>query len=579
VNILFRFGFVLVLMVGLIVGKTDFILAAEAGSQIVTSQAQQEIDSQKDQDLQKKLSQPQTQSGSPNQAQEEGNSANEANNSKEKFLVKKIDVQGATIATKKEIDKIIAPYQGTMMSLVDAQKVADLITDIYRNKGYITSRAYIAPQTMIDNVLTIKVIEGRLGTVDVKGTKYFSTHLLKRELHLTQDGYFDYSALQKSLVYINQHPDRVVNTILVPGQEPGTTDVLVNVKDRLPIHAGFIYDNYGSPYIDSDRYALTLEDNNLLGFDDRMFAKIQSSNENYMRFGQLQYVVPVTETLNIGAYGIYSHLRLTKQFAALDATGDARVLGLFFDKALIQQDHFEWRINGGFDYKNISNNDLGVLISRDKERVLKLGTEMDITDHFGRTIIDPEIDVGLPDFLNGMASKDALASRLGSGGSFQKWDMSVYRLQPLPFDTSLLWKNQAQWSHETLPAGEEFELGGPTSVRGYGPEEAAGDKGLYSALEWSVPPYFIPDYMKVPFTQVGLKDSFRFVTFYDFGFAHLNDVAAGEEKNTTLRSYGYGFRLNVRDNLTVRLEVGYPLGRKPADGSNAQPWIEVTMKY
>jgi len=76
-----------------------------------------------------------------------------------------------------------------------------------------------------------------------------------------------------------------------------------------------------------------------------------------------------------------------------------------------------------------------------------------------------------------------------------------------------------------------------------------------------------------------LKDSLRLVTFYDQGFAHLNSVGVGEEKNVTLRSYGYGFRLNVRDSLTVRLEIGYPIGRKSADGSNAQPWLEVTMKY
>jgi hemolysin activation/secretion protein len=576
-NVLLRLIYVFVPLFVFMAGKADFVLAVETGSQVLSSQTQQDIDAQKNKRLEDKIYQPQTQSN-PSKEQET-KPANTANNSKQKFFVKHIDVQGATIPTNIEIYKIIVPYQGTMMSLTDAQKVADLITDLYRQKGFITSRAYIPPQTLNGNVLTIKTIEGRLGNVDVKGNKYFKTALFKRELHLTQDGYFDYSALQKSLVYINQHPDRVASTILVPGQQPGTTDVVVNVKDQLPIHAGFIYDNYGSRYTDSDRYALTLEDNNLLGFDDRMFAKVQTSDNNYMRFGQLQYVVPVTETLNIGAYGIYSHLQLTKEFAALQATGTAKVLGLFFDKALIQDVGFEWRVNGGFDYKNISNEELNNLVSRDKERVIKLGTELDITDRYGRTIIDPEIDVGLPDVFNGMDPKDGLASRAGSGGSFQKGDISVYRLQPLPLSTSLLWKNTGQWSHGTLPAAEEFELGGPTSVRGYGVDEAAGDKGFYSALEWSIPPYFIPDYMKVPWTQERLKDSLRFVTFYDFGFAHLNSVAAGEEKNTTLTDYGYGVRLNVRDNFTVRFEVGYPINRRPADGSNAEPWIEVTAKY
>jgi len=562
-----------------VVGRADFALSAATGSKIIDSQLQQDLSSQDDQRIEKKLYSLAKEQKSSNETEEQATAKNIANNNKIKFLVNKIDVQGATIPTDLEIDKIIAVYQGTMMSLADAQKVADLITDIYRKKGFITSRAYVPAQTMSGNVLTIKTIEGRLGEVDVKGNKYFKTSLIKRELHLTQGGYFNYSTLQKSMVYLNQSPDRVAGTILAPGQTPGTTDVVVNVKDQLPIHAGFIYDNYGSRYIDSNRYALTLEDNNLLGFDDRLFAKVQTSDNNYMRFGQLQYVVPVTETLNIGAYGVYSHLHLTKEFADLDATGTAKVLGVFFDKALIQAQGFDLRVNGGFDYKNISNDELGSLVSRDKERVLKLGTELDITDRFGRTIINPEIDVGLPDFLGGMSSKDGLASRLGSGGSFQKGDISVYRLQPLPLETSLLWKNTGQWSHDTLPAAEEFELGGPASVRGYGVDEAAGDKGLYSALEWSVPPYFIPDYMKVPFSQVGLKDSLRLVTFYDFGFVHSNSVAAGEVKDTTLKSYGYGFRFNMRDNLTLRIEVGYPIGPKPSDGSSAHLWAELAMKY
>ena len=579
-NILFRLVGILGLLLVLIVGKIDLVLAANTGSQIVSYQTQQEIVSQKDQDLQNKIykAKPKSDASKENLVAEKVPSAA---NSVEKFFISTIEVQGATILSAKEINNVIVHYQGKMLSLADAQKVADLISDIYRKKGFITSRAYLPPQNIKDSVLTVKVIEGKLGTVDIKGNKYFSTPLLKRELHMTKSGYFDYSALQKSLVYINQQPDRTASTVLVPGVEPGTTDVLVNVKDRLPIHAGFIYDNYGSRYVDSNRWALTLEDNNLLGFNDRMFAKVQTSDSNFMRFGQLQYVVPITETLNIGAYGLYSKLQLQKEFKALQATGTAKILGIFFDKALVQNTGFEWRLNGGFDYKNISNAYLGDLYKRDKERVLKLGTELDITDRFGRTIINPEIDVGLPNIFNGMDPKDGLASRDGSGGSFQKADMTLYRLQPLPFLTSLLWKNSGQWSHENLPAAEQFELGGPNSVRGYGPAEYSGDKGIYSALEWSVPFYFIPEGMRVPFTrEENLKDSLRLMTFYDYGFAHLNNLAADEQKNTTLQAYGYGLHLNVRDNVSLRLEVGYPIGsRKPLDGSSAHLWVELTLRY
>ncbi len=578
-NLLCRLILVLTPMFVLAMAKADIVFAATS-SQVVSYQTQQELNAQNNRTIEDRMYTSKGEADTSDDTPEEKKpAANKTNKNEPKFLVNKIDVQGATIPTNTEIYEVITPYQGTEMTLADAQKVADLLTDIYRKKGFITSRAYVPPQTMRDNVLTIKVVEGKLGKMNVQGNKYFKTSLIKRRLHMDESGYFDYSALQRSLVYINQHPDRVARTILAPGAEPGTTDVVVNVEDRLPIHAGFIYDNYGSRFIDHNRYALTLEDNNLLGFDDRIFAKVQTSEANYMRFAQLQYVFPVNETLNVGAYGIYSDLVLGKEFEDLQAKGKARVLGIFADKALIQDVGFEWRINGGFDYKNISNYELGDLVSRDKTRVAKIGTGLDITDPLGRTVIDPELDVGLPEVLNGMKSKDPMASRVGSGGSFQKELINLYRLQPLPLDTSLLWKNSGQWSHHNLPASEQFEIGGPTSVRGYGPAEFSGDKGIYSAWELSVPPYLIPDTTKVPFTQESLKDSFRLVTFYDVGFVHLNNISAGEKEDETLRAWGYGVRLNVRDNLTCRFEVGYPLGRKPADGNNAHPWIEVTAKY
>ncbi len=578
-SILCRLIFLAVPLFVFMIGKADLALSDTASSQVMSAQAQQDMNRQGNRTIEDKIYTGKSQSGSASNSEEEIQVTDTANNSHQKFHVEKIDVEGATIPTNTELYEVIVPYQGTDMSLADAQKVADLITDIYRKKGFITSRAYIPAQKMKNDVLTIKVLEGKLGNVSVQGNKYFNTNLLKKRLHMEELGYFDYSTLQRSLVYINQHPDRMARTTLVPGVEPGTTDVVVDVHDRLPIHAGFIYDNYGSRFIDHNRYALTLEDNNLFGFDDRVFAKVQTTASNAMRFAQLQYLVPVSETLNIGAYGIYSDLVLQKEFKDLEAKGKARVLGIFADKALIQDVDIEWRVNGGFDYKNISNYELGDLISRDKIRVAKVGTGLDITDHLGRTIINPEIDVGLPGVLNGMKSKDPLAARAGSGGSFQKGTVNLYRLQPLPLSTSLLWKNSGQWSRSILPASEQFEIGGPNSVRGYAPAEFSGDKGIYSALEWSVPPYLIPDSTKVPFTQESLKDSLRLVAFYDLGFVHLNRINAGEKEDETLRGWGYGVRLNVHDNVSCRLELGYPLGRKPADGDNVHPWVEVTARY
>jgi len=173
-----------------------------------------------------------------------------------KVKITTIKVEGGSLLASTEIQAIIGQYEGKELSFKTMQKVADLITDEYRKKGYVTSRAYIPPQNVKEGVLLIRVVEGKFGTMQIKGNKYFKTKLLEKKLHLDQAGYFDYSALQRAMVYINEHPDRKASATLIPGSTPGSTDVVVEVKDWFPMHVGLEYDNYGSRYIDRNRYAL-----------------------------------------------------------------------------------------------------------------------------------------------------------------------------------------------------------------------------------------------------------------------------------------------------------------------------------
>lgn len=498
-----------------------------------------------------------------------------------KVMVEKIVVEGVTLLTEEEIQKITSIYEGHELSLKAMQKVADFITDEYRKKGYATSRAYLPPQRIKEGVLIIRVVEGKLGNVEIKGNKYFKTALIERKLDITPRGYFDYSALQQALVYINEHPDRVAKAILVPGKEPGTTDLVIEVEDRLPVHAGFEYDNYGSRYIGEDRYALILEHNNLLGFDDKAYLKFQRSDASHLELQQFRYSFPVTPTLDVGGYFLRSTLKLGEEFAVLEAKGKAYIYGLFASKALITREDFDLRLSLGFDYKKIKNDLLGTQNSRDALRVFKTGLDIDKTDRWGRTVFLPELDVGVDDILGGMKEKDENASRTGAGAKFTKGVFTLFRLQPMPWETSLLWKNFAQYTNYNLAAAEQFQIGGPVSVRGYPPAEYSGDKGYYTSFELSFPCYCIKnkDY-RVPFTKESLYDSLRFVTFWDWAFASFNSVQPAETKKHTLKGIGVGVRLNVRDNLAFRVEFGWPLGGPtPSDSDHMHPWIECVWRF
>jgi hemolysin activation/secretion protein len=497
-----------------------------------------------------------------------------------RVLVNTITVEGASLLTNEEIKKITADFEGKELSLKAIQKIADLITDEYRLKGYVTSRAYIPPQTIKEGVLIIKVIEGKLGSVDIRGNRYFKTSLLERKLDLESAGYFDYSALQNSLVYINEHPDRKARATLVPGKEPGTTDVVIDVEDRFPFHVSAEYDNYGSRYIGKDRYALVLEHNNLLGFDDKAYFKLQYSEGFDLKLQQGRYSYPLSQDVNIGAYFLRNSIKLGEEFEDVDSRGKAKIYGVFLNSALITEPDLDLRLNLGFDYKSVKNYLLGDQLSRDEVRVAKAGLDLDANDAWGRNVITGEFDLGIPDIMGGMENKDPDSSRDGAGGKFNKWLFNYYRLQSMPFETSLLWKNSAQYSTYNLVASEEFQIGGPASVRGYTPAEYSGDRGFYTSPELSIPWYFISKDSRIPYTENSKwYDALRFVLFYDWATAKFNTAQPGEKKSQTIRGYGYGLRLNIKDNVSFRVEVGYPEGKTPSDGDHAHPWVELILKY
>jgi len=502
----------------------------------------------------------------------------------EKVLVKTITVEGATLVPESTIKKITSRYEGQKISLKTMQKIADLITDEYRKKGYPTSRAYIPPQTMRDGLLTIRVVEGLLGSMEIRGNRYFKTSLLEKHLRFEPGEPFDYAQLQDAMVYINEHPDREVKAVLVPGTSPGTTDVILDVTDNFPFHIGLECDNYASRYFDDYRYAVTAEHNNLLGLDDKFFIKYQISQSDFYNLRQARYSIPITNTLEAGAYYARSKTKLGQEFEIVDSRGDAEIYGVFLNKKLISKPDIDLRLNFGFDYKNIENYLLGVLDSRDELRVVKTGFDLDVSDKWGRNIFTAELDSGIPRILGGMPSKVSStdtpnSSREGAGGKFYKGVFNLFRLQPGPWGSAFLFKNQAQFSNYTLVASEQFQLGGPTNVRGYPVAEYAGDKGLYSSFEWSFPAYPIPKSWQVPFTKDSLREALRPVLFYDWGTVHLNKTLSGDQKHRTLKSAGFGCRLNLTNDFSARIELGYPLGVKSSDDKNVQKWVEFTMLF
>lgn len=99
---------------------------------------------------------------------EETSKENPEETESKKVMIKTIVVEGITSLPGDDVKAIISKYEGKELYLSQMQEIAALITNAYRQKGDIKSKAYLPLQTIEGGVLTIKVIEGSASAAEIK---------------------------------------------------------------------------------------------------------------------------------------------------------------------------------------------------------------------------------------------------------------------------------------------------------------------------------------------------------------------------------------------------------------------------
>jgi hemolysin activation/secretion protein len=180
-----------------------------------------------------------------------------------KILIKEIRVQGATLIDGQTIRDalysaipIAAPSEpvgdrgfavNRELSLSEMNRITNAITLKYRAHGYILAYAFIPQQEIKDGLLEIRVREGKVEDIAVEGNRSYSAVFIERHLEkIKKDPSLMKSALERSLLILNEYPSLSVKALLKAGKEPGATDITAEVKDSRPISGGISYDNFGN---------------------------------------------------------------------------------------------------------------------------------------------------------------------------------------------------------------------------------------------------------------------------------------------------------------------------------------------
>jgi hemolysin activation/secretion protein len=145
---------------------------------------------------------------------------------------------------------------------------------LYRNLGFATIGVTLPQQRLTNGIVRVKIVEGKLGHVVVTDNRHFSTDNVLRALpSLETNLLLNTRWFQSELDRANLNQDRQIYPVISPGPEPGTSDLTLKVKDRLPLHGRIEVNDKSSPVTPLLRLDTSVQYNNLwqrehqIGFD------------------------------------------------------------------------------------------------------------------------------------------------------------------------------------------------------------------------------------------------------------------------------------------------------------------------
>ena len=490
------------------------------------------------------------------------------------FMVKGIRVVGNTLLPDARLRSLVAGYEGRQLTLGDLDELADSISTAYLRAGYPLVRVYVPAQTMADGVVKLAVVEARYGKVVLDNQSKVKDGPLKATLAPLQSGQpVSNYTLERSLLLLSDIPGAQASSAIQPGDQPGTSDLMVGVTSA-PRYTGTLgVDDYGNEYTGRARATGSFAVNGLLHEGDLLDFSAASSGGgmNYFQGGYRWLLNGQGTTLRGGISSLHYHLG--DQLSALDAYGSALVGSLTLTQPIVRNTRANLYGQIEFDHKLLKD-DIG-LVAIDNDRQANVWTATlagDERDAHGITNYNVSMSHGDIDYTNGLANLiDWITSR--TQGSYNKYSFSLSRLQRLGDNDALYAGFTQQWASKNLDTSEQFFLGGPNSVRGYDVGVLAGSQGNLFSLEY-----------RHDFSIPGVAGRWQASLFGDTGRVTVyKDTFSRGINSGRLNSAGLGLHWAGPHEWTASATASKPIGNTPdilpgAD-TKTRLWVQVTKGF
>lgn len=462
----------------------------------------------------------------------------------------RIDFDASAFLSEAELEGVRARYLGRTVDLAAIGTLVQAVNDLYAEKGQVTASAILPPQKLDGGVLKVGLIEGRVGAVSVTGATRTLPFYLQSQIRSAPESIVDTPELNRQISIFNRLNEVQLRAQMRAGAAFGLTDLELAATEPVRSLAQISYDNQAVRSTGRYQGVLYLKQHGLLGIDDRLI--FYGSRSRGSLLGSGSYSLPVSP------WGTRLSLSYTRSafHIVTGAIRDLRPEGLSESRTLtLSQPVF------ATDAVLLqATGSVGSGLSRSKQLDIETAHSLYTKTTGGLTLNlnTPSVTSASTASWGWVEYNDKIADiRRG----FAVATGNTAGLLRINDDIYALVTGAWQYSRETqLPGDQIFQIGGPSTLRGYPIGAAFGNSGFYGQAELH---YALPDPLR---------------TLEAFVFLDHGATYATNPRMMRATSLGAGLAWRPLDWATLEGGIARPLERVSASQRDHELYFRLTLK-
>ncbi len=502
--------------------------------------------------------------------------------------IKTISVEGVTLFKPDLIDDMLQTSTARCIGLTELNNILKLLTHLYIEEGYVTSRAYIPEQDLTDGSLEIVVQEGVLKEMVMNDQPGGYRGQLATAFPGMLGKPLNLRDIEQGLDQINRLQSNDATIELRAGEELGETILAIEREQGKRWHVAIGLDNLGSTATGKLQTRLNGWLDDILGLNEQWsFSYQHSSEDNYLDFDNTSpqsraYTAGLSLPYGYWTFGIDGYWSeydssIIGTYSDIETSGSSKYINLEISRVIHRDQISKTSLTGRLSRKDNENFILGNRIDV-SSRVLTVGS---IELSHARQLLGGQL-AGTVGYHHGLDLFGAFDDRTAMSGSpkgqFEKTVLSLSYFRPFRVGELVATYSGSlagQWSPDLLFGSEQMSLGGYSTVRGLREAVVFGNRAALTQHELALqlPPFNSTSVAK----WLGQFETYVAVDYGKVFTQSEHQIDGGELTGATIGLRSAGGKISF--DISLSDIVGSTHNLEPAVSDSGLFYATATMSF